>query len=120
MNLEEYTVLDTGLANKVGRELQQLAMRASRAAARLVERLERFIKDTEDGHLVAPEFPNGRLEVYAVPPPPDLQRLPDALFLVRVNHVARTIEMIALFENYPSPEGPLWEHITQVARNAIQ
>ena len=118
MNLEEYTILYTDLANEVGRELQELAMRAARAAARLVKRLEDFIKDTDDGHLVAPEFRNERLEVYAVPLPADLQRLPDALFLVRVNHIDQTIETIALFENYPIPEG-LWEYITQVARSAI-
>jgi hypothetical protein len=120
MVLLEYEVLHPGLNNAGGRELREMARREKRRAARLVSAVERFLVDGfEAGHRVAPELKSGRVEVYAVPPPADLRKLPDAMVLVRVNHTAKTIEMLKIVREFPSPEGDLWEQITEFARQAI-
>ena len=74
----------------------------------------------DSGERVAPELGAGRVEVYAAPPLPDLAKPPGALALLRVDHDERTIELIAIVVDRPSPEGPIRDQIAQIARSAIQ
>jgi hypothetical protein len=117
MVILEYRILYDDLSNSGGMELRAAGLRHQAKLARFLERF--ILSGTAEGHRVAPELRAGRLEVYVLPSPPDVQRPTLPLALVRVDHTAKTLELIKVFRGYTSAEGTLWEQIVAIARQAI-
>ncbi|MGH7042969.1 MAG: hypothetical protein ACREFY_12670 [Acetobacteraceae bacterium] len=81
--------------------------------------LKDFIKaDTDRAFRVAPEVHGGPVEIFAVPPPADLARLPDALALVRLDHRRRSIDLVAVFREVGDRDD-MWQQITEAAQAAL-
>ena len=124
MIISDYELLHADLSNEAGRQLTRMARSGSKIERKRVawisERLEEFIvADTGASHRVEPQLRGGHCEVYAVPPPSDLEKPPGVIALVRVDHRARTIELIAIVVEHPRMEEPVWEQITEIARAAV-
>ena len=117
MNIREYRWRDPAFRGPGGRDLRALGH--PERIERLVSALEAFVDaDTTSAFRVAPELHGGPVEVFAVPPPTDLARLPDALALVRVDHPRRTLDLVAVFREVGGRDG-LWQQITEAAQAAL-
>ena len=117
MKLSDYRWEDPELQDEGGRALR--ALDNPHRIARLVRALEAFLEaDSDTAFRIAPELHGGPVEVFAVPPPADLARLPDALALVRVDHRARILSLVAVFRDVGTHPGT-WSRIQEAARQAL-
>lgn len=116
MNVKEYLFIDPG-TSEAGRQLEMLANRHPFRAARLIEKIEAFVKtDTDLAHRIAV---NGQVEIYFVPPRYVLVREPDAAALIRVESAKRQVKVVQIIEEYGGAEERAdWEKITMMAQRA--
>lgn len=120
MPVEEYAVVQPVLQSTVGRAWHHLAQTRPERAERLLDALEDAVTaGLASSYRVLPQNP-GSVEVFMVPPRYALLVVSDAAALVRVDHVAQTIEIIEVVENYGNPNEPAqWLRLQQIAAQAI-
>jgi hypothetical protein len=98
--------------------MERLARRFPRQASRLVDWLENSVVNEASRELCVK---NGDVEICLVPPRFVLVNLPDAAALIRIDHAAKTIEIVTIIELYGGRNEPAeWLEITRSARRSVK
>jgi hypothetical protein len=109
MSISEYDLVYP-LSGRIGDRFTAWATSHAMAAARLVGSLDDFAATGGAAATCAAAGAGGTPEIYLVPPRHILAAVPDAAFLVRVDHGGRSLEIVELLPVYGGAgEGREWD-----------
>jgi hypothetical protein len=116
MSISEYDLVHP-LSRSIGDRFTAWASGHAMAAARLVGSLEEFGGSGGAAATCVAVESGGNRQIYLVPPRHILAAVPDAAFLVRVDHGGGTLEIVELLADYGGAgEGRQWDALVVQAQ----
>jgi len=115
MSVKEYEFIDP-FDGPFGKVLRRWFRLHPIGAARLISALDDFVERGCSLSCIATAKNGEGREIYLEPPRYVLASLPDAAWLIRVNHAKRTIEVVHLLELYGGVgEAQQWDQVVITA-----
>jgi len=103
MSFKEYEVVDDP-ESRAGKQLGQIANIYQMKASKMLTAVDDFIDDDgASGERMAVGSGHPPEEVYLVPPGYVLAHIPDAAILIRVDHAAKRIEFVEIYDQCGGP-----------------